>query len=737
MICTILYFSNQIIKQNEDIMKNYYKLVLLFLFGTSTIFSQDSLLTLEQAFLFAQPRLQKALPTIASWVEDENSYLITKGKKIFIVNLVTNAETILLDYAELNKNIPAEFDLAHSEANTENYSKFIVKNEKDIFLFDRSSNKFAQLTNDSEEEKNPTFSPNGDLIAYTKNNNLFVYDLKNKIENQLTNSGSDVIYNGFASWIYYEEILGRGSNYRAFYWSPDSKKIAFMQFDDSKVPTFTLFNAEGVHGELEVSHYPKPGDEIPTVKLGVVNLETSKTVWIDSTTIKKNYIAFPYFTTDCSKLLFQKMNRGQDSLQIVLSQIDNPNSKEIYKETQKTWVEFIEDIHLLENGKGFLFRSEVNGWQHIYHFNFKDNLVTQITNGNWNVSGFSHINENAKTIYFHASIDKSTETQLYKVNFDGSNLEQLTNEAGTHNCTVIPNGKFFIDKFSSINQPAELILNNILTKTKTQIATSKLPEMDNYNFGKVELFTIPTEDGYNLPTKWFLPQNFDESKKYPIIFSIYGGPGNATVFNSFPARGLGNYFLAQNGIIVIEVDNRGSGHFGKKGKDEMHRKLGTWEIDDLVTTVKWLRKKPFINSEKIAITGGSYGGYTTSMALARAGEFFKFGIAKYAVTDWKLYDNIYTERFMDTPVENPEGYKYASVMEHAESYNGGMLITHGSMDDNVHMQNTTQLIDKLQNLDKPFELMIYPNERHGIRFPKYAHSVKLDIDFWFKNLLDK
>jgi dipeptidyl-peptidase-4 len=503
------------------------------------------------------------------------------------------------------------------------------------------------------------------------------------------------------------------------------------------VPTFTLFNAEGIHGELEIRHYPKPGDANPDVKLGIVNINTQKTMWVDSTTNKGNYIAWPIFTSNSNEILYQRMNRGQDTLEIVFADLKNSKQNIIYTETQKTWVEFLDDLYLLKNNNGFIIRSEVNGWHHLYHYNLEGELQNQITDGEWSVKDIAFVNEYNDEIFFHSSKEKSTNKDLYRISFNGKGMKRLTSKDGTHACTVISNGNYFFDKFNSINEPSKLILKNVKNGKEEIIADSKLPEMDNYNLGKVELFTIPTEDGYNLPAKWFLPPNFDKAKKYPIIFSIYGGPGIASVSNSFVRRGFGNYYLAQNGIIVIVVDNRGSGHFGKKGKDEMYRKLGTWEVDDLITAVKWLKKKPFIDSSKIAITGGSYGGYTTSMALARAGEYFKYGIAKYAVTDWRLYDNVYTERFMDRPEENPEGYEYGSVMSHAEDYQGGMLITHGSLDDNVHMQNTLQLIDKLQNLDKEFELMIYPNQRHGIRYPKYPHSVKLDVNFWFKNLLGK
>jgi len=718
-------------------MTYYSKFLFLIIpLLASTLFAQKKELTLEQAYLFGAPKLTKALPKIETW-DNSGSYLIKAGKKINIVDVASNEKTLLLDYDLLNESLPEGFDLSKAITHTDDYQIFILEKSNDIYLFNREKNKLTRITNDESKENNPTLSPDGNFIAYSKNHDLFFYDLNKEKESQLTNDGSEVILNGYASWIYYEEILGRASHYRAFYWSPDSKKISYLRFDDTDVPIFTLVGADGIHGEIEERHYPKPGDPIPDVKLGVVNIESQETTWIDDTTKKGNYIAWPIFTNDSKGLIYQRMNRRQDKLDIMITQINNSAPREIYTETQETWVEFLDDIYLLKHSDGFLIRTEIDDWYHLYHYNLDGRLITKITDGAWSVKDIAFIDEDTKSIYFHASIENSTEKHLYKTDFNGSDIAKLTEGEGTHTCTVIPNGNYFLDKYNSISEPTKLVLSNLLNGEKKIISDSKLPEMDKYNLAKVELFTIPTEDGYNLPAKWFLPSDFDKTKKYPIIFSIYGGPGNATVSNSFPRRGLGHYFLAQNGIIVIQVDNRGSGHFGKKGKDEMHLKLGTWEIDDLVSAVKWLREKPFIDADKIAITGGSYGGYTTGMALARAGEYFKYGIAKYAVTDWQLYDNIYTERFMDTPKENPDGYKYASVMTHAADYKGGMLITHGSMDDNVHMQNTIQLIDALQNLDKDFELMIYPNQRHGIRYPKYPHSIKMDVNFWFKNLLGK
>ncbi len=268
------------------------------------------------------------------------------------------------------------------------------------------------------------------------------------------------------------------------------------------------------------------------------------------------------------------------------------------------------------------------------------------------------------------------------------------------------------------------------------IGDRKSEIFDDYNLGKVELMKIKTSDGIELPAMWVLPPDFDETKTYPVLFSVYGGPGVKDVSNSFFAY-LDRFFIAQSGIIYFVVDHRGSEHFGKKGTALMHRNLGKWELNDYIEAVKWLKTKPFVDSTKIGITGGSYGGYVTCMALTYGADYFTHGIAEYSGTDWLLYDNVYTERFMDTPEENPEGYKFGSAMTHADKYKGKLRITHGTLDDNVHMQNTIQLVDKLTTLNKDFELMLYPNERHGVRFPKWIHAQREYVNFWYKNFLGK
>ena len=268
------------------------------------------------------------------------------------------------------------------------------------------------------------------------------------------------------------------------------------------------------------------------------------------------------------------------------------------------------------------------------------------------------------------------------------------------------------------------------------IADSHTNLMEEYSIGKKEIFTIDTEDGRTLPASWILPPDFSEDKTYPVLFTIYGGPGSSDVSNSFPR--LSQLYLSQEGIIVFAIDHRGSGHFGKKGMALMHRNLGKWEMLDLIQGVKWLHKKSFVDKNRIGITGGSYGGYTTCMALTYGADYFTHGYARSSVTDWRLYDSVYTERYMDRPIDNPEGYGFGAAMTHADKFKGTLFMSHGNLDDNVHMQNTIQLIDKLMDLEKSgFGFMVYPDQRHGSRGKKREHSNRHYIDFWFKNLLNR
>jgi len=717
-------------------------LILVF-FGLTpwTVFSQapPKKITYEQAYLNKEPRLLKPL-TAGSWLDDTSYLLRERDEKLKTTRLMkvaaaTGEKTLFLDYDGLQKILPQGVVAAAAAEVSPDYSRFIYSHQNDLYLYIRKTQTLRRLTATPEEEKNPRLSPDSKSLAYTRANNLYAFDLDSGLEYQITADGSETVYNGWASWVYFEEILGRGSRYAAFWWSPDSRKIAFLRFDDSPVPIFPIFRSTGVHGELENQRYPKSGDPNPKVKLGIVALPDNKVVWADFDENADHYVAWPFWLPASDRLAVQWMNRGQDNIKIFSVDPKTGGKEEILDEKQAAWVEFFEDLYFFKDGSGFLLRSDVDGWRHLYAYDLKGKLRARLTEGSWQVAGISLVDEKNKWVYFSANKERSTETGLYRVRFDGQGLEHLSKEPGSHFCQVSPGASYFLDMSTSVEHPSRQDLFRSDGTRVRNVDSSESPTLKEYALAKKELFTIPTEDGYSLPAYWILPPDFDESKKYPVVFTVYGGPGAPTVSNSYPP--VPWLYLAQEGIIVLSVDHRGSGHFGKKGAALMHRSLGKWEMDDLSQAVKWLRQKPFVDAAKIGITGGSYGGYTTCLALTYGADYFTHGIASSSVTDWKLYDSVYTERYMDTPAENKEGYEFGSVMTHAKNLKGVLFLEHGDMDDNVHMQNTVQLIDALMEQDKNFEYMIFPNQRHGFGGKKRENASRRHVDFWFKHLLGR
>lgn len=696
-------------------------------------------ITYDQAYLNKEPLLFKPMAT-GSWLDDENYLLRERDEKakttrLFKVSARSGQKTLFLDYGALQKALPKGVMAEAPAEASPDFSKFIYDFKGDLYLLLPKTQTFRRLTATAEAEKNPRLSPDGRFVAYTRGNNLFAHDLDGNLEYEVTADGSETILNGYASWVYFEEILGRRSRYAAFWWSPDSRKIAFLRFDDNPVPVFPIFRSTGVHGDLEKERYPKSGDPNPKVKLGIVTLPENKTVWADFDENADHYVAWPIWFPRGDRLSVQWMNRGQDNIKIFAVDLETGEKKEMFDEKQPTWVEFFEDLHFFKDGSGFLLRSDADGWAHLYSYDFEGNLLARLTQGPWQVRNIGLVDEKNSLVYFSANKDASAETHLYRVRLDGQDLERLTKDPGSHFCQVSPGGSYFLDMSTSVDRPSRQDVHRSDGTWIRTVDNSESPALKEYALGKKELFTIPTEDGYALPAYWIRPPDFDPAKKYPVVFTIYGGPGAATVSNSYPP--LSALYLAQEGIIIMSVDHRASGHFGKKGVALMHRNLGKWEMRDLIAAVKWLREKPFVDTAKIGITGGSYGGYTTCLALTYGAEYFTHGVASASVTDWKLYDTVYTERYMDTPQENKEGYEFGSVMTHAGKLKGSLLLMHGDMDDNVHLQNTVQLIDALMDEGKIFEYMVFPNQRHGFGGKKRENASRRSVDFWFKHLLSR
>jgi len=713
-------------------------LLVIIIVITNVLYAEElKKLSFKQAFMSKGEKLLKPLPQVLGWADDRNYYEL-RDTKLFKVNARDSKTRLVMDAAKHMAVLKKGFDLRAASDKTKDFTQFLFVKEGDIFLFSQKENKMTQVTHTKGSEENPTFSPDTAKIAYTMGGNLFVYDITGKKVRQLTDDGSDEILNGYASWVYYEEVLGRATRYRAFWWSPDSRKLVFMRFDQSKVPIFPIFRSTGTYGDLEKQRYPKPGYPNPEVKIGIADTTANSVEWIPFEDKNDHYLAFPCWNRKNNTIYFQWLNRDQNHLKVLQYDLESKRIDLVYEEKQKTWIDFLEDgdLKVLDNGD-LLIRSSTSGWFHIYYVSRNGN-VRAVTSGDWSVSSIEHINERNKQLFFTARKEDSTETDFYMTDFYGKGIKRLTAEKGMHRVNVSPNGRYFIDRYSSIDFPTRMDLKEINGKRVRRLGDSYSPVMKTYQLAKKEIFRIKTEDGYELPAVWMLPPDFDKNKKYPVIFGIYGGPGSPIVGNYFTYRdSFRMHFLAQEGIIVFSVDHRGSGHFGKKGMDLMHRNLGKWEMHDYIEAVKYLRTLPFVDNQKIGITGGSYGGYITAMALTYGSDYFQYGIADASVIDWALYDSIYTERYMDTPKENPEGYKKASVLNYIDTYKSGTLrITHGTMDDNVHMQNTIQFVDKIQDAGKFVELMLYPGERHGIR-KKRGVSSRENMNFWLKHFFNR
>lgn len=678
--------------------------------------AQKKRLNLQQS-IGAQPSLTKAINPVSGWA-DNTHYIENdlRERKQYAVDIKTGERTAYTP--------PPKSDVD------------VFVKDKDVFIqYGKAEAK--RLTNNADEEKNPTLSPDGKYVAFTKNNDLYAVEVQSGKEIRYTSDATDVIYNGWSSWVYFEEILGRPTKYRAFWWAPDSKHIAFMRFDDTKVPMFPINGSTGQHGYTEKTRYPKAGDPNPEVKVGFVKSEGGAVVWADFNEKDDQYFGMPYWSFDGSSLMVQWMNRGQDNLKFYTVNPATGAKKEIYDEKQKSWVDldYAGRIEYLKDNKLYILKSDKTGWAHFYLYTLDGKLINPITSGKWQVKDLEFVDEKHKVIYFTARKEASTTFDFYRVDYNGKNLKRLTFGEYTHQPVISPDGKYFVTTYSNVSTPQKRALVDNSGKIVKELANSKADDFDGYDFGKTEMITIPTDDGYNLPAVITYPTDFDQTKKYPVVFSMYGGPNAGTVTNTW--KGTANQLWANEGVIQIAVDHRASGQFGKEGVALMHRNLGKWEMYDYITAAKWLKAKPWVDNKKLLITGHSYGGYMTCMALTYGADYFDFGYGGAPVTSWELYDSVYTERFMDTPQENPEGYKTGSVLTYVDKYKGLLRIMHGDMDDNVHMQNTIQLIDKLENANKHFELMIYSGGRHGWGGVKSAHDRSERYRFYYQNLLNK
>jgi len=595
--------------------------------------------------------------------------------------------------------------------------------------------KYADFPLKPEGAVNLTYSPDSTKLAFTRANDLWVVDIASGKETRLTFDGTETVMSGYASWVYYEEILGRPSRYRAFWWSPDSHTIAFYHFDDTEVPMFPIYSPFGQDGSIRRTHYPKCGERNPEVKIGFASLSDGSITWADFDEKEDQYFGIPFWGADSQSFFVAREPRIQNTLDLFAVNPKDGSKKAIYHEEVSTWLDWIDGMLFSDNGL-YMVRSFESGWQQIYFLSYDGTQLKRLTDGpNWRMSLVKADTDGS--VYFTAERDSRVKSALYKVDKKGK-ITALTDPAmHVQGVSIAPDGRHFVATTSNLQTPPRLAVYDTRKPEKSYtVASAPKPE------GPVgELVTI-TVDGLELPGLIYYPKDFDPSQKYPVHVDIYGGPDSPQVFDRWVAPSRYAWY-AENGIIEFIADNRASGHNGRAGTDAIYRQLASVEVSDFVEWAKWLQSLPYVKAEKIGVEGFSFGGTMTALLVATASDYYHYGIAGGGVYDWMLYDTHYTERFMSTPQDNPEGYAATRVIDRISPYpakvgksDGSVMLklTHGTGDDNVHFQNTLQLIDALHKQGADFEFMIYPDGMHGYRGYQGIHFNTANQDFWLRYL---
>lgn len=666
--------------------------------------------------------------------------------------------------------------------------------------------KFSDFPLRPEGAVNLTYSPDSTKLAFTRDNDLYVVDIASGKETRLTHDGTDVILNGYASWVYYEEILGRPSRYRAFWWSPDSRKIGFYRFDNSEVPMFPIYSAYpnpqaaasqsqspkvtdlGLGGSLSETRYPKAGQTNPQVRIGIIDLGacegcplsgsgecgSPEIVWADFDPTLDQYFGIPFWGPDSKEFFIARMPRLQNTIDLYAVNIADGSKRHVYNETYKTWLNWFDGVVFTDKGL-YMSREFETGWQQIYFLSYDGKEFRRLTDGtNWSVA-IQRVDEKKGEVYFTAKRDATVRQALYKVDSKGV-IKALTDPA--YNVTGVrfsPDGKYFAAAYSNVTTPTRVAvfttsggvvseghnediepanLRKPAVPAKKQkgsglagyvVADMQGPDYDASKYALGQLVHMQTRDGFTLPGMIVYPKSFDPAKQYPVHVDIYGGPDSPQVNDRWITPNSSNQWYSDNEIIQITVDPRAEGHNGREGLDMIYRQLSVVELEDFCDWADWLMAKPYVRDEKIGIEGFSYGGMMTALILFRASDKFHYGIAGAGVYDWLLYDTHYTERYMDTPQANPDGYKAGSIINYVSEYpveygtpegvEPVMLkLTHGTGDDNVHLQNSLWLINELHRHGKKFEFMIYPDGMHGYRGYQGQHFQNDNREFWLKYL---
>jgi dipeptidyl-peptidase 4 len=589
----------------------------------------------------------------------------------------------------------------------------------DFYLYSLETEELRLVARDARTAE---LSPGGERLGFERGGNLYVVDLGTGEERQLTAVDGDSIFNGVLSWVY-EEEFGFAQAWR---WSPDGTRIAYWQTDERGVPVTQLTDFEDQHPDWFTLAYPKVGDRNPEVRIGVLDVASGATRWLDVGLDHEHYVPRIYWTSDPGSLAVVTLNRPQNHMRLHFFDTATGARRQVMEERSATWIDVfdffarVDDFLYFPAGvREFFWLSDRDGFPHVYRYDYDGSLLNQVTRGDWAVTRVEGVDPTTRTIFYTSTEESPLERHLYGVRFDGTGKLRLTLARGTHQIDMSPNARFYIDRWSNTETPRQVELwtteggGQRLAVLEENEAVRE--HLRSHAYSPQELFSFTTRDGAELHGSMIRPPDFDETRPHPVVLSIYGGPGSQQVYDSFASNGWHQY-LAQQGYIIVGLNNRGSGNYGRDFMKMVYGELGRWEAHDFAEAGEWLASRPWVDGDRMAILGTSYGGYMAITTLLRHPGVFGLGIANSPVTDWRLYDTIYTERYMGLLDANPDGYEAASAIPRADRLQDRLLLVHSGLDENVHPQHTMQLLTALARAGKDSELRFYPPGAHGAAF---------------------
>jgi dipeptidyl-peptidase-4 len=711
--------------------------------------SQPGELTVDR--IFGQPSLSGRLTRGLAWSPDGKrlTFLDTKGAgkdaktELWSLDPSSGERTVLISSDKLQSIFPAP-PTRQSQATgagrrapsqyqwSPNSDAILFEGPNALAWFDLKSQSGRVLVSSKEELSDVKISPDAKYVSFVRDHNLWLVSTADGKERPFTTGGNEKLRKGELDWVYPEEL----EIFSAYWWSPDSSSIAFLEMDESKVTQFSLLNFESYTGEADLQRYPVAGGPNPIVRVLVASLSGGEPRAMDIGSETDIYIPRVNWLPDSRRLAIQRLNRDQNILDLLLADASTGKSSTLLTEKDQYWVNVNDDLNFLKDGKRFLWASERTGYRHLYIYGLDGKQISQLTKGDWEVNQVDGVDETKSIVYFTSTEKSPTERHLCRVGLDGSGFARITKEDGMHSINMSSTTNFFVDTYSNAMTPPRQDLYHADGSKAATLNENKVDELAKYHLSPVEFFTVKARDGVSLNCFLIKPPNFDPAKKYPVIVYTYGGPHAQVVLNAWTGGGLlWHEMMAQKGYIIFALDNRGSAGRGHLFEESIRYHLGGPELADQRDGVTWLQQQPWVDPQRIGIWGWSYGGHMTLHAMFEASDLFKVGFAGGPLTDWHFYDTIYTERYMGLPQQHESEYKESSPVSHVENFKGRLLIAQGTGDDNVHYSNTLSLINDLISQSKYVEVIAVPGRGHGVSDPPARRIVWTRVmQFFLDNL---